>query len=106
MKRLRISSTVLVLPLLLAGVVFAQDNPHIAYQNSLLARPLSASDRNFCDGKVGAKTANNAEYDACHVTRHYVADLQAKKTQGRFAPLAHIKYCATEAEKRLLRDAV
>lgn len=106
MKKPRISPTLLALPLLVS-VVFAQDNPHVAYENTLLGRALPAADKKICDEKAGPRSeANGVTYDACHVTRQFVADLAAKKTQGRFPPSASIKYCVTAAEKALLVDSL
>lgn len=82
-----------------AGAAAAQDD--LAYQKALLARPLPPADKAVCDAKAGA--GNPAAYDACRVTRLFLADINARREQG-FPPLADIKYTTSKAEMALIVD--
>lgn len=95
----RIALLALALTLGTAGLAAAQDD--VAYQNSLLARPLSAADKAVCDAKAGAN--NPAAYNACRVTRLFFADINAHQEQG-FPPMATIKFATTQVEANQLLD--
>jgi hypothetical protein len=92
-------------PILFGAVAaFAQSGAqHVAYQNALLARPVPSSAQSFCAGK-GAGPGSGG-YDACRVTRLFVADLGANRDQG-FPPLTDIKYAANQTETNLIMDAL
>lgn len=95
----------LLLILLAASPAFAQNKAvqqskgaySSDYQEQLLKRPLSASDKAYCDGKKA--------YTACHVTRNYLADIHNKSEQG-FPALADAEFARTEAEEKLLLDRI
>lgn len=83
-----------------AALAAAQDSAkHVAYQNALLARPVPAAVQSFCAGKSGP------DYDACRVTRLFLADLAAKRDQG-FPPMADLSYTSGKAESDLLVGAL
>ena len=90
--------SVLACSLLMTASAFAQNNQHVAYQNALLARGLSGADAALCDAKAGP----GAAYDACRVTRLFLADIAANRDQG-FPPMTDIKY-ANKAETNLILD--
>ena len=79
----------------------AQDQPDVVYQNALLARALSPTDKAFCDGKAGAE--KSAASDACRVTRLFLVDIDAGKDKG-FPPLTDIKYAQNKEEKGKILD--
>lgn len=83
----------------LAGAAAAQGEQYIAYQNALLARPVTAEVRSFCSGKSGG------DYDACRVTRFFLADLGAGRDQG-FPPMADVAYTQSQAEQDALTKAL
>ncbi|MDE2142847.1 MAG: hypothetical protein KGL74_04050 [Elusimicrobia bacterium] len=93
-----------IAPFLFAGLLFtaasafAQSNPHVAYQNALLARGLAPADKALCDARAGA----GPDYDACRVTRLFLADIASGRDQG-FPPMTDIKY-ASKAETSLILD--
>jgi hypothetical protein len=71
----------------------------MAYQAALLARPLSAADQSYCDGK----TSSQDDRDACHVTRLVLADIAAHQDKG-YPPLATIIYTMSGAERSQIMD--
>lgn len=81
----------------------AQDHPGVVYQKSLLARvPLPAGDKLICDAKAGAVKVPR---DACHVTRLFIADINAGRHRDDkvfppmvFPPMTDIKYTVNQAE--------
>lgn len=83
-----------------AGLAAAQDdNPNVAYQNALLARPLTPAVKAFCDARA---PAGSSAYDACKVTRLALADFAAGQDKG-FPPMADPHY-TTKAEFGQLMD--
>ncbi len=71
------------------------------FQEMLFNLALEPVDQAFCDGKLGAMNKKNAAaYRACRITRNFLWYIQAKPegVNGRFPPLADIRYCRTEAE--------
>lgn len=97
---------VLALPLLLCPAVSAQENPRVVYQNSLLARTLSAEDKQLCDERVGPRTEDNATaYDQCQVTRLFVSDLKQKKATPGVPPMLKGAYLS-KIEIPLVADAI
>ena len=82
---------------LLAAVSAYAGQFDIPYQNQLLARPLSAADQAFCSGKSGA------DFNACRVTRNYLADINNKAEKG-FPPLADTKFARGSDEENKLID--
>lgn len=97
----RIALAALVLSLGAALPAAAQDQPDVVYQNALLARSLSPSDKAFCDGKAGAE--KSAASDACRVTRLFLADIDAGKDKG-FPPMTDIKFALNKEEKGKILD--
>ena len=97
----RIVFAVFALGLLAVRPAFAQANPNVAYQNALLARPLTASDQAYCAGKTSAQN----DRDACHVTRLLLADASNGQDKG-FPPLADIKYALSQAEISRILDVM
>lgn len=83
-----------------AGPAAAQSKQDVAYQTTLLARPLPAAEKTYCDGKAGSGNAD--EYAICRVTRLFIADIKADRDKG-FPPLVDIKY-ADKAETDLILD--
>lgn len=82
-----------------SGLAFAQGKDWVAYQNTLLARPANADVKANCAGRTGG------DYDACRVTRHFLADFAAGKDQG-FPPMADPAYTKTQAEQDALTKAL
>lgn len=97
---MRIFIAFLTLTLGVAQSAFAQDSPDVVYQNSLLARSLSASDQAICEAKAGAGTPG---FEACRVTRLFLADINAGRDKG-VPPMAHIKYAVDVAEKNKILE--
>lgn len=83
------------------GYAAAQDQPDVVYQNALLARALSPSDKAYCDGKAGEGKSTAA--DACRVTRLFLADINAGREKG-FPPLTDIRYTVDKEEKGKILD--
>lgn len=96
-------TTIAALALLLAatGSAFAEGENDLVYQAQLLTRTLSAADKEFCVAKTGA-TSGEA-YDACRVTRLFLADINASKDKG-VPPLTDIKYAVDKVEKSKIMD--
>lgn len=95
----------LVLGLTLGGAVSAsaQDHPNVAYQKTLLARSLSAADKEICDRKAGAGDA--VAQNECRVTRLFIADMNAGKVDEKiYPPLANIKYAVSKVERERIMD--
>jgi hypothetical protein len=79
----------------------------IPYQNALLGLSLSKADATFCNQKVGTPNPGNKdEYDQCRVTRLYLLDLSSGADQGRFPPMADIKYANGGKECGQITDAM
>jgi hypothetical protein len=83
-----------------AGYAAAQGQPDVVYQNALLSRSLSPSDKAVCDGKAGG---DSAAHDACRVTRLFIADIKAGQDKG-FPPMTDIKYVLDKDEKGKILD--
>lgn len=81
----------------------AQEPPEVVYQNSLLARPLTSPDKEFCDGIAGE--AKSVERDRCHITRQFIADLNAGR-KNEVPPKLNIRYARDKAEKLKIMDAL
>jgi hypothetical protein len=96
---MRLPLAVLALALC-AAAARAQDNPNVAYQNALLARPLTPAAKAFCD-QAGLQAGTPA-YAACKVTRLALADLAAGLARG-FPPMTDPHY-ASKAELNQLFD--
>jgi len=94
----RIAFLAVVLTFGAAAFAAAQDGA--AYQNALLARPLSPADKAICDAKAGAN--NPAAYSACRVTRLFLADINANRDQG-IPSMTDVKY-VTQAEMAIMVD--
>lgn len=91
---------------LAASAASAQENPRVAYQNSLLARTLSSEDTQLCDERVGARSDENAAaYDQCKVTRLFVSDLKQKKPTPGVPPMLKGAYL-NKIEIALVADAI
>lgn len=82
-----------------AGVAYAQGNDYLAYQNALLARPANADVNSNCSGRSGG------DYDACRVTRFFLADFAAGRDQG-FPPMTDLAYAKNQAERDTLTKAL
>lgn len=93
-----------VLALGTAQFAAAQDHPDVAYQKSLLARPLPAAEKVFCEGIVG--TANPAAMEDCHVTRLFLADFKEGRSGGKFPPKVRPKYAKDTTEKNIIINGV
>ncbi len=87
--------------LALAGSASAQSESDVAYQNSLRARALSAADKEFCVAKTGAESGK--EFDACRITRLFLADINAGKDKG-VPPLTEIKFARDKDERGKIID--
>lgn len=61
-----------------------QENKHVRYEKELLQRELDEKDRLFCDRKIGGERDkdNKTDYDQCHITRLFIADIIAEKDKG------------------------
>ncbi|MCM2305490.1 MAG: hypothetical protein NDJ72_12350 [Elusimicrobia bacterium] len=78
----------------------AQEQPDVVYQKALLARALTPADKAYCDAKAGT---DSAAFDACRVTRLFIADINAGRDKG-FPPLTDIKYALDKDEKGKIMD--
>ncbi len=80
-----------------------QGQQFVAYQNALLARAVPADVKTFCAAKAGA--AAGPVFDACRVTRLFLADYTAGRSQG-FPPMADLRYTNGQAEQDTLVKAL
>lgn len=87
--------------LALAGSAAAQGESDEAYQNALRARSLTPADKEFCVAKTGA--SSGTEFDACRITRLFLADIIAGKDKG-VPPLTEIKYTRDKDERGKIID--
>lgn len=97
----KIALLALVLTLGASVSAAAQEHPDVVYQKALLARSLSAEDKDICDKRAGA--GNAAAHDACRVTRLFLIDINAGHDKG-VPPMAHIKYAVDKEEKGKILD--
>lgn len=96
----RIAFFALTLTLGAAVSAAAQDHPFVIYQNALLARPLPAKVKEYCDKEAGKE--NTPGYKACRVTRLFLSDIIANKDKG-YPPLTDSTY-TDDAETNMLLD--
>lgn len=78
-------------------------NALVAYQTTLLSRPVPADVKAFCTAKAGA--SSGGVYDACRVTRLFLADYSANRAPA-FPPMADLPYTSGQAEQDLLVKAL
>lgn len=102
--KLKIALFTVFLTLGTAQLAAAQEHPDVIYQNSLLARSLSNTEKAFCDERVG--TGNASAHDDCRVTRLFLADFKEGKSGGKFPPRARPKYAKDIAEKEIIINGV
>lgn len=77
---IKISLFALSLTLGVAVSASAQEHPYVVYENALIARPVPAAVKAYCDGK--AVKENTPKYKACRITRLFLSDIAAKKDAG------------------------
>ena len=96
---IRIAFFIFALALMGARPASAQVNANVAYQSTLLAGTLSASDQAICSGKASSKD----EHDACRLTRLLLIDIANHRDKG-VPPLADIKYTVSQGEISAIGD--
>lgn len=78
------------------------------FQMLLYIMALEPVDEAFCDGKLGVRNPKNEdEYRSCRITRNFLWVIQndpndLRENKGLFPDLAHIRYCRTPAERKVL----
>jgi hypothetical protein len=74
--------------------------PEEDYQRQLLARPITSGDAQLCKQ---IQQDEGGDYDACHITRNFVIDINAKGTRT-CPPRAHIRYANSPGEQQQISD--